>query len=723
MVITLPTTFDLTFQLQLTDANNVLTTTLPQTLKIAFDPNGKTWKTYTDYAVFVSTDKHYKVGLLLNSLTVNGVAANNSPLKTSLFVQLEHEVERFYTISSSTTPVKPVVAYVAATRELVVTIASTTQPEAVDVEWTYIDDYSGNPSNPSLNLTSTPYNFKNNATRVSLTDDFIFISPLNSTAIPLTTYRIPFVFEQGYVIFRTRALGYAGTGFDEPVYSPWSLSDIGVQITNISAFHYQQVTPPNVHEKNKNWQFSAMFSEGGKSKNVVNYADGSSRLRQAVTKLSTDNFAIVGETIYDHQGRAAVQTLPAPTDKQYLAYFTKFSRAVTTNIKYNAQHFDLDPASNCATMPAAMSNTEGAERYYSPSNPFNINAFRNLTPNTEGYPFVQTEFTPDLTGRIRRQSNVGKNHALGSTHETQYLYGKPFQEEIDRLFGTDIGWASHYKKNVVLDANGQASVSYVDLDGKAVATALIGGNPRNLMPLDDLANSNETITVDLLNKSLPNAPQGADNVKDLFAGTLTVNRELTVVGNSLPYTFQYQVTPERYQDNCLTTNCLDCVYDLNISLKDKCGNLKMPFVQQQIGTPTQAIISPPNPPLVCKNQPFTLPNLTATLSTGNYTLNKTLTVNQATLDYYTQIYLDSAKKYNVCLPSMKDLITASLQKIDTNGCHIDCQSCLTAIGTEAAYIARFAAQIGASEFKSFSIPNLCPSKWLFDYRNSSFVEN
>ena len=295
MVITQPTTFELTFTLQLTDASNVVTITPPQTLKIAFDPNGKTWKTYTDYAVFVSTDKHYKVGLLLNSLTVNGVAANNSPLKTSLFVQLEHEIERFYTIPSSPiVPVKPVVAYDAATRELVVTAMSTTQPEAVDVEWTYIDDYSGNPLNPSLNLTSTPYNFKNNATRVSLTDDFAFISPLNAAAMPLTTYRIPFVFEQGYVIFRTRALSYAGTGFDEPVYSSWSLADIGVQITNISAFHYQQVMPPNVHEKNKNWQFSATFSEGGKSKNVVNYADGSSRLRQAVTKLSTDNFAIVG---------------------------------------------------------------------------------------------------------------------------------------------------------------------------------------------------------------------------------------------------------------------------------------------------------------------------------------------------------------------------------------------------------------------------------------------
>ena len=63
------------------------------------------------------------------------------------------------------------------------------------------------------------------------------------------------------------------------------------------------------------------------------------------------------------------------------------------------------------------------------------------------------KFTPDNTGRIRRQSGVGTDHKLGSDHETKYFYGKPEQVELDMMFGTEAGEASHYKKNMVVDAN------------------------------------------------------------------------------------------------------------------------------------------------------------------------------------------------------------------------------------------------------------------------------
>ncbi|WP_143774035.1 hypothetical protein, partial [Niastella vici] len=84
-------------------------------------------------------------------------------------------------------------------------------------------------------------------------------------------------------------------------------------------------------------------------------------------------------------------------------------------------------------------------------------------PDAQGYPFTETEYTPDNTGRISRQGGVGPDHQLGSGHETKYFYGTSDQKELDALFGTDVGDASHYFKTMVRDANGQFSISYVDM--------------------------------------------------------------------------------------------------------------------------------------------------------------------------------------------------------------------------------------------------------------------
>src|SRR5690606_33720218 len=123
-----------------------------------------------------------------------------------------------------------------------------------------------------------------------------------------------------------------------------------------------------------------------------------------------------------------------------------------------------------------MSVNSGAAHYYSASNPDYATGFHRYLPSAGGYPFSQTEYEPDGTGRIRRQGGPGAAHQLGSGHETRYLYGVPDQEELDRLFGTEVGFASHYKKTVTLDPNGQASITYLDKAGRVIATALTGDN-------------------------------------------------------------------------------------------------------------------------------------------------------------------------------------------------------------------------------------------------------
>ena len=55
--------------------------------------------------------------------------------------------------------------------------------------------------------------------------------------------------------------------------------------------------------------------------------------------------------------------------------------------------------------------------------------------------------------------------------------------ELRRLFGSNVGTASHYKKNYVVDANGQVSVSYLDMAGRVIATALSEITPAGLLPI------------------------------------------------------------------------------------------------------------------------------------------------------------------------------------------------------------------------------------------------
>src|SRR5690606_10743368 len=109
--------------------------------------------------------------------------------------------------------------------------------------------------------------------------------------------------------------------------------------------------------------------------------------------------------------------------------------------------------------------------------------YTRYVPHAGGYPFAVTQFTADNTGRIRRQGGVGPAYQPGEGHDTRYFYGKPSQLELDRLFGSEAGEASHYLKNMVVDANGQISVSYVDAHGRTIATALAGKSPDSLYAL------------------------------------------------------------------------------------------------------------------------------------------------------------------------------------------------------------------------------------------------
>jgi hypothetical protein len=518
-------------------------------LSIKYDTvTGKPYKGVAMYK-FVGS---YKFGIRILSITCPQL----SPILPIFRLKGQVIVNRKYNFSDISTDVTRY--SIANNNQLKLEWTPTAYPgaEMFDLEYTQID-YSSREADRirssslinglySVNTDTLAKWFKNNSTRIT-------------TAASSYLLNIPY--DSGYILFRIR-----GAQIHYPDDIRWEGN------WNYFAKHKDTTCSGNCstgvvffagHEPNLNWQFSIVFAEEGKRKEVISYFDGSLRNRQSVTLNNTDNRNIVQETIYDALGRPAVSILPAPTKDSTIHYFRGFNKN-KNGIPYS---FSDLLYSNCGTNADSVSYTSGTGRYYSVNNEF-LNEFyyAKYIPNAGGYPFAVTEYMADNTGRIKAQGGVGTAFKLGSNHETKYYYGKPTQTELDRLFGLEAGNASHYLKNMVMDPNGQISVSYQDASGKTIATALAGATPANVHSLpSNGAGTSVQVSNDLI--------QPGDFVRNPSDNTITGTATFLapVTGN---YVFNYRVDPlvytKLYGPNKDTTICSNCYYDLDVTIKDDC---------------------------------------------------------------------------------------------------------------------------------------------------------
>ncbi len=530
--------------------------------------------------------------------------------------------------------------------------------EEYQLEWLHVNNYKNPKTNANVDL---PYDFNKNATRITTKEDH---------------YNISSVFEQGYVLFRIRALGYIDAEKKQLIAGAWSC---GNQCSGTSSSGFQpKIIISDSHSTGKlNWQYISNYAEEGKKKEVITYYDGTMRSQQAVTRLNTDNNIIVGETYYDHKGRAAVQAMPAPVvevaqnETKSLRYYPDFNK-VSNNKAFDRLAFDKEGEVACMLLADPMLSVSGTARYYSPGNP-DQSDYNKFIPNAEGYPFSQTEYTADNTGRIKRQGGVGPDYQLGSGHETRYLYGTPTQDELNRLFASEAGYNTHYQKNAVIDANGQISVSYVDMYGRVVATAL-SGNPAEGMSRIE---SNEDAKEATLN-ILDSRPSGSGS----FSLENTHFHTVTTAG---PHTFNYELPDITFdaQGNLPTDVCLDCVYDLVIDIVDECG--KRPALDDNKALPITKTIGALE--YVCGSvKPAQEINFTFTterLEVGTYAISRRLTVNKGALEANTIQFLE--KHTNI--EALDSIIAAEIAKADLDACSPpDCEeSCLLALGAHPTY--------------------------------------
>ena len=531
--------------------------------------------------------------------------------------------------------------------ELLIDWTIVTGATEYDLEWTWVDNYNNISVLTPLGTSEidlSEIDFKSNNTRIRTKKN---------------SYKIPLIYSNGYLIYRVRALGYrpddytGNNNFENAsklFYGQWTS---GTNTKNLVS-DWPNVVSVTSHDSNKNWQFQASYAEDGKKKEVVSYFDGTLRNRQTVTKINTDKSAIVGEVIYDNQGRPAIEILPAPAPISNLRYHDAFN-INANNALYTHYDFDWsDPLNPENDLTNGMSNTTGASLYYSQDLTLKTDDKDYFVPDAQLYPFSQIQYTNDNTGRIKRKSGVGPTHQLGTNHEMKYYYGTPKQYELNRLFSNKVGYNKYYKKNTVIDPNGQISVSYIDPQGRTIATALSGNTPSGITELE-AATAGE-LDVDLLNKLsiIATDTQEDSNYRFSSGSFETFQDGLSFSGNQFvtntevdPNTqiapsldFSYTANLSSYLDSCDNTE-YPFVYDLSISVvneygeeisttEDAQGNIQSIF-ETQIGSVNG------------NTQPYTFTFETSpnTLQIGNYIINKSIKINTEAFNTNLEAYLNN----------------------------------------------------------------------------------
>jgi hypothetical protein len=688
----LPYEYEITFEItKYTIGGATVGTPLNQTLRIAYDNDSPMNKSKAIFRI----DGYHKLGIRITNIKDLITPANTVTVgQENMYVETRFEVERYYAFRETRQhrsnqlghlPILHPSAAANGPDELKIHWSYLAGAEAYELEWTYINNYEeGVTLNNNARLLATEIPFNDRAFE------------LNSTRIKtgFNNYTIPLIYDEGYIMYRVRGVGRDMNNPSHTIYGQWSQKNESEgKVADYSIYPVEKS-----HDSYKNWQYTATFAEEGKKKEVVSYFDGTLRNKQTVTKINSADHAIVGESIYDHQGRAAIQTLPVPSGSSVLGYYPNFNKNSGVGLSYprpySRNDFDKDGAV-CAATTDSMHTNSGSSSYYSAKELLS-NDKQDFVPISNGFPFTQIEYEPDNTGRIRAQSGVGKTHQLGG-HDTKYFYGQPHQIELDRLFGYDVGYKKRYKKNMVIDPNGQISVSYIDPQGRTIATALVGNGPGNLDQVTDKLGKNnfeaqQPLTVDLLNKVNADAVDTPQDDNDRFStGLITPSddqlsfsaQELNPLEGT-KYLFSYSIIPPVFTDNCVSPDyCYPVVYDLSLSMKDKCAAEYFPTeVGGTDAGPFKRQTTVGNlPNLTCKKAmpkeqyDFTTANLFPNgLEIGSYTISKKLTINKDSLAAYKKRYITDGQNKK-CIKELIDFEEHYLSLMDTS-CAFTCAECL-----------------------------------------------
>ena len=453
-----------------------------------------------------------------------------------------------------------------------------------DLEWVFIDKYD------SKTITTAAEAFaRRRGVRIRTSDRHYLVRLGTELTYP-----------EGRIFFRIRGIGKLKPEEDSEVLITTGSWNYGSKYLHLGA-DYRDDTPErnlilpldspirdNIfyknsgdHEANRNWQYATVFAEEGKYKKVMSYFDPSLRSTQTLTNFTTDasnignDVTLVEESFYDYEGRAVVQTIPAPLHTASLAHQSVNHDRVNFFVGNDKGKYD-----NLANPSPALDGASLTASYYS-ANPVQAVDFstvdkfkhQDFVPISNGFAYTQVRYTNDGTGRVKAQSGVGEAFQMGGGKEVKTFYLNPSEEELRRLFGNELGDISHYKKILTIDPNGQKSVAYIDQAGQTIATGLVGDAPEQLRELEAV-----------------NIPDFRENLIKSNQRTGTVSRTEHTFYNpeTNDYILQYSVrggTTSLMEEG--VELCLVCEYELEINIIDEEG---LPINPVSINAVSNAIL-------------------------------------------------------------------------------------------------------------------------------------
>jgi hypothetical protein len=629
-------------------------------LRIQYDTGSRKPNVKTS-DVYLFEDAH-KVLVVVKSVKSNVFKDSLPPilaLNNEIFIEREYKFDPNQLIDVKRTLVSDEPKEASLQQRAIISQTNTANcanPGSVQLSWTfsaaaeYDLEYAFIDENSDMGVLFSTYPVSGGTVTVP---DYVMESVFrfNSTRVTLpntkTFHNINLVAAKSYLIYRIRGVAYAGT-------DPYVIRNEGVwTYSDIYGKFAIKINQP--HECNLNWQYTASFAEEGKQKEVVGYFDGKLQSRQTVTINNDENLAVVQETVLDEFGMAAATILPAPAQSSWFQYFRNFNTNGTSAYSYT----DISYGATCAISALPLNTSSGSAMYYSASNPFMSNEFHNaVIPDASGYPLAVTEYTPDQTGRIKRQGGVGPDFQIGTGRETKYFYGKPSsQREIDRLFGSEAGDFSHYLKNMVVDPNKGISISYINSSGKTVATALAGNPPENLEELPGTPAS-----VYKLDRFIKGSDLNYNSSNGILIGTSRFLAAST--GN---YGFFYTVKNLRYLvyygANAAQTICTNCYYNVVITVKDNCG---LPISTQTI--PAGNAFNTNCNVFSADIQGNFAANIT---QIGEYSVTYSLEISKEATEFYKNWHWN----YNSDLKRFYSFFDEKLAEMNFLDCYSDCDAC------------------------------------------------
>ncbi|MBI3237911.1 MAG: hypothetical protein HYZ43_03555, partial [Flavobacteriia bacterium] len=369
-----------------------------------------------------------------------------------VFVSSEIEVERYYSLNSSAVTGLGISVPSDNTEYYQFDWSQKEGAEYYELEWVHVSDAT---------LQSGVYKTTSN-----LKYDYY----LNSTRIVVrgNSYRIPRIFDRGYLVFRIRPIGLVGTGFKVRKEGTWTNTSESGTIAGHLAANVLFINAD--YDVQMNWSHQVAYGDNGERFESVSFADGLGRGRQSVGHNTETQQAVVSNVYYDELGRPVIGDLPTPVDGEVLRHKKNFNLAnVAGTPSYQQLYFDVVSEDVCNPVAGGFATSSGSGQYYSSSNPDQDGENKRI-PDAENFPLSRVTYRNDFTGRVDKISGVGDDLKIGSGKETSFAYPSPNQAELDRLFGAEVGQASHYEKMVTIDANGQIYIQYSDMAGRVVAS-------------------------------------------------------------------------------------------------------------------------------------------------------------------------------------------------------------------------------------------------------------